>query len=258
MKDNNIIPAGSLPPEPVQDKAVETPAQAEARLYAGTFKSPDELEKGYTELRSAMGKQSGELGELRGKTAAYEQMLSQRAESPAPAKKEEAPVDYDGMLSSLAKQYEDGDITFAEAMKQGNQITAQQVAGMTQKQAQVEIDRLRGEFNNTLADRDMQTVVEKFHDGHKDYQEVVNSGALDEIMKQNPMHDKFSAYYAYKAQEAMRQATAESERIRKGSEATEKVLTKPGNSIQQTNNKRTNDPRELRESMLAAVRGVQT
>jgi len=256
MKDENIIPAGSLPPE--KETAVETPAQAEARLFAGKYKSPEELETAYTELQKMEGKRSGELGELRGKAAAYEQMLSQRAESPAPAKKEEAPVDYDGMLNSLAKQYEEGGITFAEAMKQSNQITAQQVAGMTQKQAQVEIERLRGEFNNTLADRDMQTVVEKFHGEHKDYQEVVNSGALDEIMKQNPMHDKFSAYYAYKAQEAMRQATAESERIRKGSEATEKVLTKPGNSIQQTNNKRTNDPRELRESMLAAVRGVQT
>ena len=249
MDDIKQIPAGQMLPPEVQE-TVEIEPPAEPKVFAGKYKSPEELEMAYLNAEKALGKQGGELGELRGRAKYLEEQLGKQ---PAPAKEEKAPVDYNSMIKSLGKQYEDGDKTFEEVLLEATSMTAQQVQAMTQGQMVAMEQQFNERLTNTLAERDAMAEADKFHKENPDYDQVVKSGTLDGIKKQNPMHDDFSAYFAWKASEAVKRAEAEATRIREGSKGTEKVLAKSGTSIQQTNKTRTSDPAELRASMMQAI-----
>lgn len=255
MPDNNTIPVGAPPPEPMPDKVVVPEPQAEPTLLAGKFKTPADMERAYLENEKLLGKHSNELGELRGKNAAYEQMLAGRSQE-TPKSTGDTTTDPNSVIGALAKQYESGDITFEKALMEYSGLTAKQMAAMAQEKLTALRDEMTQNLQNALAERDMQKRVQDFNDKHKDYKEVLASGVLDGIKKENPLHDDFSAYWAYKAQEAQKIAADEAERVRKGSDTASKVLTKPGTSIQQTTKTRTADKAKLRESMMARLEGM--
>jgi hypothetical protein len=63
----------------------ETPAETEARLFAGKYKTPDELEAAYSELQSLTGRQGQEIGEMR---RLIEQVQAQTQPQPQPVQAE--------------------------------------------------------------------------------------------------------------------------------------------------------------------------
>ena len=253
MKEEDKIPAGSLPPE--KDNGAEpevVPELAEPRMYAGRFKSPEELEAGYNELQKMTGKQSEELGSLRKSTATLAEQIEQMNAKSNKSPDQGAPPDSPEMIiEGLATRYEAGDIGFKEAITKAMEMTATQAGQQSEAQLTKLREEMTGMFQNTLAERDAQAEVDKFKKQYPDYDEIVESDALDQIKADNPLLDDVAAYFAYKANVAAESAQEEAERVRKGSEVTNTVLKKPGSSIQQENVKKTLDPAELKRRLYA-------
>lgn len=65
-------PEAGETPAPQAPPAEETPAETAERLYAGKFKSDEELERGYTNLESELGRMRNELGQTRQQLDQYQ------------------------------------------------------------------------------------------------------------------------------------------------------------------------------------------
>lgn len=61
VQTNNEAPEATQEVKETAEKAEDT---ADEKLYAGKYKSPEDLEKGYTELQSKFGKETSEKAEL--------------------------------------------------------------------------------------------------------------------------------------------------------------------------------------------------
>jgi hypothetical protein len=221
--EDKIIPAGQEIPAEV----VETVAQPAAapvvtdtpvRQLAGKYDTPEALEAAYTELQTAYGKQGGEVGDMR---KSLEQMQTEigalQPQVPAGPTAEEQRV-------ALAQQLDDGDIVLSEFMAQ------------TQELDRGEREAERAQWDQQRSAQDMNN---QFVEQNPQYMEMDQAGALDEYVAQNPMHDKFSAYYALQAQQsqtateqavaaAREEGKAEGLKLAKGAEAASKVISKPG------------------------------
>lgn len=248
------IPAGDKPPEPRQDTGkVES---QEERVFAGKYKSPDDLEAGYNALKQKLDEQGSELGSLRsenGSLKEQQEALSRAAkEREESALKAEPPTDYEQELANVAKKYDDGDISFKEALLETNSLTAQRVAAENEQKMQMMQQSLQESFQSTLADRDNQVVVDKFLEKHQDFNELQDSGAIASRMAQDPMLDELSAYYALKADMAFEEGKRSHEQLVDGSKAAKRVLSDPGAAMQ-SQTKMPTTVAERKASMLAAI-----
>jgi len=235
---------------PVTPEAVPAEENTDPRVYAGTFKDPDALEKGYGELSGRFDIQGNELGTMRTENETLRVALAE-AQKPVESAVTPEPTDFQGMQSALAKQYEDGDIDFPTYAKESNALTAQAV----QEQAQVQLDqtlsKANDQFSQTLQERDDQVTVDKFHSQYPDFAEKQASGALQATREANPMFDDMTAYFALTAQEAKEAGKAEQAKLESGSLEAGKVLADPG-TVMQTQ-KRPVGEAALKASMLASL-----
>lgn len=220
MTDDNVMPAGAMPPEPI----VEEEVVVEPEPILGKFKTSDDLATAYSELEKKFGEQGTELGANKQMNAMLlEQAKATQAQSQVPATEQEAEaVDYDAQMTELSAAVENGDIPIEEALvTMGNMAT------------QKATDSALSKYQEMTAAQQQETAQQSFLDSHPDFLELQQTGALEGIKKGLPgMHDDFSAYFAYQADQA-KQAAAEKQeidRIASGSERTDKVLQKPGNT----------------------------
>lgn len=247
------IPVGAMPPEP-QEAVVEPQVEDKANEQSGV-----DYEKSYKELQSKFGEHSNLVGSLKQenktmmeKLANLEKQAAAREES---ARNEEPPTDYEKMLREVSRKYDDGDMTFEQAMLESNSITRQQAQAEMQGQMKGLLDQTTNAFQTELQNRDSNAVVQKFHEANPDFQQLQQSGDLQRIMDQEPMHDEFSAYWAHKATIARQEALDEAARVKAGSENASKVLADPGSSMQhQRKSGRPLSESEMKASMAASLR----
>ena len=255
-EEQKVIPTGSLPPEPEVKETAPPPEPVEEKVYAGKYKSPEDLEKAYGEIGKKYGQQSQQVGELSKQNQELAQRLEaiekQNAELSNPPK-----TDYEAELRALNKQYDEGEIEIGELLLRTNAITRQQtLAEADQKYGNI-LDQASNQFQQTLSERDAQAQANKFHEQNPEFNQWAESGELDAMKESNPMLDDLSAFYALKAAKAFEAGKEETLRLKSGSEEAGKVLSKPGNSIQQANK-----PKErltgsaLKASMLEKARAA--
>jgi len=241
------IPAGApLPLEEEETEVEEIPKTV--KVGEKEYESPEALAKAYGELEGKLGEQGSELGTLR----AANKTLTEGIEAERQAKeaaKEEGATDYESQLKEIYTQVNAGDITVEDAMQQSNALTAEAAASRA-----VEVATER--FETTLQDRDAKAIQDQFLKDNPDFEEIRNSGKLEPFKKASGgMHDDFSAYFAFKATTAHEAGKKEAAKLAAGDEKTKTVLTKPGESIQQTNKPKTPlSETETEESMLAALK----
>jgi hypothetical protein len=127
LSRSGVLAAFGLTPTP--DPAATAPVEDKA-VPAGQTKpdeNPNPTEKELTNLKSVLGRQSNELGELRKKTAEYEQKLAELAtKSQAPATPPVAEIDYDAVIKAS-----DADLEAAirrKAVEQGAILSDAEVA----------------------------------------------------------------------------------------------------------------------------------
>lgn len=243
---------------PAEETTEETPKETTEELYAGKYKTPDDLAKAYTELDSKLGEQGNQLGSLKAENA----FLQSQLEKVQPTQEDPQAPDYDTELAEIQKKIDSGDLLPGEGLAKFGELSAKKSAAETaallqQQQEQAMVDASR---NNFLEQYD-------------DFEAVKNSGALEEIKKTLPgFHDDVSAYYEYKLKETevAKQAEIEAAKaeafeagkkaiaeIANGAKDTQKVLQTPdgGESAKEIGREtKTMTPLELQQSGLEALR----
>ncbi len=256
MDGKNVIPAGAKPPES-QDKVEPTNAKQEPIL--GKFNSVDELADSYTALEKKFGEQGSQVGELKGQTKllmeqnqslmeSFNKKGEQVKQEPA-----EPPIDFEGELKTIAKQYEDGDLSFEQAMLASNAITARQTEGRVKAEATEMLKQAKSTFQEELENRDSQNVVSDFHKDNPDFKQFKDSGEIQKVMELDPMADELSAFWRLKADKAYEAGKLEAARLAEGSEQTGKVLSDPGTSMQTNTKPKPTGEKDRKASMMAAI-----
>lgn len=221
-QDNNVMPAGAMPPEPEEEiNEVDTGEQNE--LILNKFKSTDDVVSAYQELEKKIGEQGSELSLAKQMNQMLMQQIDQRsAEKNTPATENEKDTfNFENSMSQIKEQVENGDISIEDALIQVGNLSSEAATR-----------NAISKYEEMTAEQQRRAAKEKFFEENSDFPELQKSGQLEAIKKSLPgMHDDFSAYFAYKAQEAQRKAEeqAEVKRIAQGDERTTKVLQKPGN-----------------------------
>lgn len=226
MKEE-MTPAGS---EPINPLIVDSPEPAkEETAAAATVPEPekqeakpdDSIAKFESMLKASqtmIGKQSSEIGALRAKL----DEMSKPAVQAGPSEDEQ--------LATLYKQMEDGEIEIAEGMKQAlainSNLTASRVMNqLNQQQQQAKVAEIQG----------------KFLQDNPDYEQVLQSGALQPYLDADPLADEYVAYHKYQADQRISTlqqeyegkiaaAKEEGAKLAKGAESAGKVLGKQGST----------------------------
>jgi len=243
-----------------------TPEQA--KLFAGKYKSPEELETAYQNAEKALGERSTEIGETRKVISALarqneilaQTMASARTTQAAPERTVDPQQAYDAAVDNIQKRLDAGEIDYGQAFKEATRLNAEQASRVAVTQAQGIVENMRREQNSA-------SIYSKFVSENPDFEQLRDSGALQPIIQSNPMHDPVSAYYVYKsmetlsakeaaAKEAYERGRAEAAAIAKGTEQTKAVLAQPGTTVREVNPQKPNKmptSAELRETGMATL-----
>lgn len=249
MENENVMPAGAMPPvvEPEVEEVVEEVVEPEPIL--GKFKTQDDLATAYTELEKKIGEQGSELGaQKQMNTMLLDQVKATNAQAQVPATNTEAEaVDYDAQMLEISAAVENGNMPIEEALMTMAKMASAKATDSALSKYQ-ELDKAQKQ----------EATQQSFLDSHPDFLELQQSGELDEIKNSLPgMHDDFSAYFAYQADQATQAAAEKQEidRIAAGSERADKVLQKPGNPQTQKIGKpqKRMSPGELERHTLAKL-----
>jgi len=265
-----IMPVGSMPPEEKITPGEETPGQApieksegsapteEPKLYAGKYKTPEEIEAAYTGLEKKLGEQGSRLGQAeKDKDFLMSQIEQTKASTGGKAPEEVASLN--DQLEEIQSKVEEGDLTINEGLMQSVRLSSKIASDTAIKSVQQQQQQ-----------QAVESSQRSFLSEHPDFYEMQQAGVLDQAKSQLPgLHDDFSAYWAVKAQqdeqtmqtavaaakeEGIAAGKAEMQKIASGDTRTGKVLQKPGGQAKEIG--RRNSPyteNQMKESGLAAL-----
>ena len=246
-EEGKTLPAGApIPPEEGTEVVKETPTTV--KVGNKEYPSWEAVGEAYVDLESKLGEQGNELGtERAAKNAALQEIEGLKVAQAAKAEESPAGSDYEAQLADIYKQLDAGDLSVEEAMQRSNTLTAEMAS-------QKAIQEATQSFENTLQERDSKAIEDDFLKAHPDFIELRDGGKLAPIKAESPMHDDFSAYYAFKEAMAFEKGKEEAAKLAAGDEGTKTVLTKAGESIQKENIPKTPlSDAEAEDSMLKAM-----
>jgi len=216
-------------------------------------KSPEQVVEMYQNLEKKMGEQSKELGQMRKMMQQMES--SQQTQVDQGQQTQQQADDFMTQMQSIQDQVENGEIDVAQGIAQASQLTMQQAAS--------QFDQRLQEYDQSRTAQEMQS---KFSTDHPDFAELKDNGTLEQYMQANPMHDEFSAYFAHKADEnakaieqAKEEGKQEAQRLAQGADQQRTVLSKPGATVRQAQQRQTgplSEP-EIVQGQLAAMKRVR-
>ena len=218
----NVAPVDA--PNKATDPAKDTPAtkgtKADEPIF-GKYKSMEEAEKGFKELEGTLGKQGAELASLREKVAASQQAAAPAGGKPT-ADQQAKDTDYQAKLDDIYAKMESGDLSVADALKQSNALTAEMTMGLALNAAGKRTEEL-------LLDKDATAAEKQWHKDYPDYDEVVRSGALQDIINKSPMLiDETVAYFIYKGDQKFEEGRTKAEEEAKNAAIADSVVKGPG------------------------------
>lgn len=247
-KKQDVIPSGSGVPEPTgeapkpvekQQEQVAAP-EVKKEVNDETAKLKEEL----SNLQKVLGKQGQELGELRKKNE-------------TPAKKDE-PKDYDALESNIVNKLDSGELDLKSALREMNKLA-------TERGAKLATEQIRTEQNKQKS----AEAVNAFKQTNPDYDKILESGELDNIIASNPLHDSFSAYYEYKnnvlmsemetrLSDAKKAGEEEGLKIASESKNPSKVLGKQGTDIREKQTQPYGSRAETKSAMAEALQRMRS
>lgn len=197
-------------------------------------------------LEKVLGKQGKELGDLR----------KQNTQS---TQQKEEPKDYDALEADIVDKLDAGELDLKSALRQMNQLASERGAMQATAQFAEEQNKERS-----------QKAISQFKQENPDFDDVLESGALDGIIEKNPLHDEFSAYQEYKRNELQKDLESKLEQARNEgretgmkianeSENPGKVLGKKGDSTRTTQKPKQYQNRdETRSAMMDALKTARS
>lgn len=249
-------------PAPVPEPAPQDLPVEEPQPILGKFKSTEDLASSYQQLEQAHGRQSTEIGDLRKQTELLQKALeaTQKASSVKEVEATGAPTDWESQIREIQNKVDQGEMSPGEGV-----VLA---ARLTREQAKAEAQQ---EFQQFDRQKTIQQAQSTFLDQNPDFEQARGSGALRQIMKQNPLHDEFSAYFLWKGQqdlaaaqagkeaavsEAYNKGRSEIAKLADGAQVADKTLSKPGASMRPgTQPTKLKNEKDLRASMMNALGG---
>ena len=185
--DAKTIPTNAMPPKPEPEPEPTPEPEPEPTVSVEALQS--ELAKAQKELADAqqhIGAQSNEVGETRRQIAFLTDQITnlQKAE---PAQPE---TDYEAKITEIGRQLEEGGITSQEALVQTARLTREQTLNAASQ-----------EFGKVLTERDTKSIQDQFLKDNPEFTQVLQSGELNAIKAENPLHDDLSAYYVFKGRQ---------------------------------------------------------
>lgn len=218
MPNEKVMPSGSaLPTE-------EENVNSDVKLL-GKFATAEDLAEGYTELEGLLDKQGTEVGDLRTQNA--ELQKNAKGDTEPDTVDDENTTSFADQEKEILGKIDAGDMELAEGLAKITELTR---AATTAE--------LEGKFTDYDNQREAQERYDDFIGANPLFQELEASGKLDEVINNNPIHDKFSAYWALKAEldatEAYRKGQEEALKIAKGADPTTLVLGGPGGQSRET------------------------
>lgn len=272
--DPNVVPTVAIGAEPLgtppvtdtgETPAVETPVveqKTDPQPILGKYKSVDELINAHQELEKALGKQGAELGDLRKQNELYGKALEMVK---PPATQEQRPTetnrDFASELSAIQQKVDSGEMTSGEGLLYAAQIATDKAKADA-----------RQEYQRFDSERQTKTAEQQFLEKNPDFEQVLNSGALNQYFKDNPLHNNLSAYLQYQMDQRLAAANAEKEeatkaafekgksevqKLAEGSKVAETVISKPGSEMRNEKPTKTLDERELRAGMLNRLNQIR-
>lgn len=273
IDDENAYPSGDQPPE---SEETEDTGYAEGSEETGketaakdTDKSKDtgkdkgkEKDKGddwetrYKNLEKKLGEQGKQVGDLKKQNKELETQLKSVQESDkGRAEKDKEAPGFADQIETLKTDLEQGNIDLEEYTTK----TTRLVADMVKTEAD---QRSKSAVQEALNQRDQDAVVQKFMKDNPDFQELKESGALQEIQSEYPgLHDDFSAYFEHQRRQAEQtgydRGRQEMEELSKGDEGTDKVLKKPGSAIRNQNPQKVSGEADIKNSMAQTLEKIR-
>lgn len=225
--------------ETVETEETEAPVEEEEEKP----NEAEELRKQVSNLEKVLGRQGKELGDLKKQKSQTE---------------EEPPKDYDALEADIVDKLDAGDIDLKSALRQMNKLA-------TERGAQIATQNFQEEQKKQTSAQ----MVNQFKQNNPDFEEVLESGALDQIIQDNPLHDDFSAYHAYKLnqtqsdyeqklQAAKEEGKNEGMKLASESSNASKVLGKRGDALRsQQNSKQPMNRAETKSAMMDALKAAR-
>jgi hypothetical protein len=256
-EEKDIIPTGSeVPAEESGQTSQEEPTtevgqtepegeQTDEGKDESKESESEALKKQIANLEKVLGRQGKELGDLK-KNKSSEQETKEEAK------------DYDALEAEITDKLDAGEIDLKTALRQMNQLA-------TERGAQMATMR----FQEQQKQQTSAKMVNEFKQKNPDFEEVLESGELDKIIQDNPLHDDFSAYHEYKLRQTQAQLDdqlkaareeGKSEGMKLASESSNasKVLGKRGDALRSQNKtKQPANRAETKRAMLEALKAAR-
>jgi len=248
----SVLASGSTEPkteEPVETaveepKAEPTPNPLEEKI--------SKLEKELENSQKLIGKHSDEVKTARGMKQELEELKARLPQEPKGPTVEE-------QIDEISAKMEDGDI----GLREGNRLIAQLSAQLGKDQAMTEYESRRQQ-------EESGKLQQQFMEKNPDYQDVLQSGALEPYLKADPLNDEFSAYKEFKADQRIKEleeqyrsdlaaAKEEGAKLASGAENAGKVAGKTGTTLRPTGEiKKFNNSREATDAMQAELQRIRS
>jgi len=209
---------------PDKDTTVKTTVPdkdtTESRTYAGgKFDSLESLEKGYQDLQQFNGKQAEELGGVKQQLSALNENMmtmqqAQQQQAVPPAEQQDFAADQ----QQVYKEFDSGTIDEKVMSTRLANIAAAKVGEQASRQHQSALEKQGQDFTDQLAQRDQQALYNQFIVENPEFEQLMSSGQLDEMVKVDPyIRDHYDAYYKIQASNSAALAqTAATEAFEKG------------------------------------------
>ncbi len=268
IDNENVYPAGDQPPAPPKDESknqsgkqgqgnADTKNQGKQTDSKGNDqdnnKGGEDWENRYKNLEKKLGEQGNEMGQLKQQNQQLmEQLEGMKAGDQGKGAGDQQAPDYEAKMNDIYKQLDTGDISVEEAMRQSNALTNEMASKNAESKASEKVQQ-------ALEEKEQEAQLNKFFEQHPDFQQLKESGQLENVKAQMPgFHDDFSAYFAYKAQtaadEAYNRGKQEMEQLSQGDANTDKVLQGPGSAIRNQNPEPLTDEGDIKQSMMQRLK----
>jgi len=235
------------------------------KVYAGKFKSAEDLEKGYGELERKLTDQGAEVGALRNQTQQLINQLSMQAQQSGGGNDGGAQTSEAGTaLAEALASFDKLDFVADDDAPGKAAALLKDIVGLTAATTKEEVlGAATNEFGKVLTERDNASIRDRFLSENPDFEGLQQDGTLMALKAENPMHDDFSAYYAHKAGALATQMSElqaeldEAKRIANladGDAGTSSVFTKQGGASRNGQRPTPKTRQERHASALEAVR----
>lgn len=214
MSENTTTPVkDTVDTAPVKDTATEEP-----KVYAGKYKSVDDLEAGYNNLQKMHSQVANEGKQTFAELNGVKQQLAdinknmQSMQQP----QQSAQPDFKQQQDQVYADFDAGTIDEKIMATRLANIAAGQTAQQYKQALNEQSEALKNQFNDQLLQRDQEKVYSEFTTQNPDYESMLSSGQLQEIVASDPLvRDTVDAFYkvqlanaASAAEQAKQQAFA--------------------------------------------------